>query len=66
MRTVKAIKKPIIVTAQQLESPMSINTLEGTMHANTGDWLITGVHNEQWAIKAEIFNETYTIIEQEP
>lgn len=36
-----------------------INTLEGTMEANSGDWIIRGVEGEFYPCKPEIFNKTY-------
>lgn len=37
-----------------------IKTLEGTMIANTGDYIIQGVHGEIYPCKADIFQNTYT------
>ena len=37
-----------------------IKTLEGTMIANTGDYIIKGVHGEIYPCKADIFQKTYT------
>lgn len=36
-----------------------IPTLEGNMIINDGDWILTGVDGEHWAVKNEIFNKTY-------
>lgn len=36
-----------------------IPTLEGKMIINDGDWILTGVDGEHWAVKNEIFNKTY-------
>jgi len=36
-----------------------IKTLEGTMVASVGDWIIKGVQGEFYPIKDEIFRETY-------
>lgn len=36
-----------------------ITTLEGNMIINNGDWILTGVDGEHWAVKDEIFNKTY-------
>lgn len=56
-------KKPIVIEAYQTDKEMDIDTLEGTMHANIGDWIITGVHGEQYPCKADIFEETYEEVE---
>ena len=37
-----------------------IKTLEGTMIANAGDYIIQGVHGEIYPCKADIFQKTYT------
>lgn len=36
-----------------------IETLEGVMVANVGDYIIKGVKGEYYPCKAEIFHETY-------
>ena len=36
-----------------------IFTLEGTMRAAPGDWIIRGVHGEHYPCKPEIFRQTY-------
>lgn len=52
-------KKPVIVDAYQTDVELDIPTLEGTMHASVGDYIITGVHGEQYPCKPDIFEETY-------
>lgn len=42
---------------------MFINTLEGEMAADVGDWIIKGVVGEFYPIKAPIFHETYARID---
>ena len=41
-----------------------INTLEGTMHASKGDFIIKGVHGEYYPCKPDIFAETYEKVEE--
>ncbi|MBC9701111.1 MAG: hypothetical protein H9W83_00760 [Leuconostoc sp.] len=36
-----------------------VNTLEGKMYFNNGDYLIKGVHDEIYSCKPDIFEETY-------
>jgi hypothetical protein len=36
-----------------------IDTLEGQMLANKGDWVVRGVHAELYPCKPDIFKETY-------
>ena len=51
-------KKPVVVDAYQADHVMLIKTLEGSMCANPGDWITTGVHNERYPCKPDIFAET--------
>lgn len=59
----KFIKKQIVVEAYQTDVPIDIETLEGTMHANKGDWIVTGVEGEKYPVKKEIFEKTYTAVD---
>ena len=52
-------KKPVVIEAYQTDSEFNIVTLEGTMHANIGDYIITGVHGEVYPCKPDTFEETY-------
>ncbi len=52
-------KKPAVVEAFQTDKELVIHTLEGDMKADAGDWIITGVHGEQYPCKPDIFEETY-------
>ena len=38
---------------------MAVKTLEGTMHAMPGDWIIKGVKGEFYPCKPDIFEATY-------
>ncbi len=38
---------------------LDIETLEGTMTAREGDWIIQGVHGEVYPCKPDIFAKTY-------
>jgi hypothetical protein len=38
---------------------LSIETLEGTMEADIGDWIIRGVKGELYPCKPDIFAATY-------
>ena len=42
---------------------LKIQTLEGVMTANVGDWIIKGVQGEFYPIKPDIFEETYELVE---
>lgn len=52
-------KLPIPITVYQTDKEMNIETLEGVMHANVGDYIITGVNGEQYPCKPNIFEKTY-------
>ena len=48
-----------IVASNEDETSISISTLEGTMTANIGDYIIKGVKGEFYPCKANIFEQTY-------
>ena len=58
-------KKPVIIEAYQTDRELDIITMEGKMHASIGDWIITGVHGEQYPCKPDIFEKTYERVEEE-
>lgn len=39
----------------------SIETIEGSMKALAGDWIIRGVQGEFYPVKPEIFDQTYEV-----
>lgn len=42
---------------------MTIHTLEGNMLTSPGDYIITGVNEEQYPCKLDIFEKTYELVE---
>jgi hypothetical protein len=52
-------KRPVVIQAYQTDKEMVIETLEGSMKASVGDWIITGVKGEQYPCKPDIFEVTY-------
>lgn len=56
-------KKPVVVDAYQTQKSMYIETLEGIMHAEPGDWIITGVNGEKYPCKPDIFEKTYESVD---
>jgi hypothetical protein len=42
-----------------LENYLTIQTLEGEMRADVGDWIIKGVQGELYPCKPDIFEKTY-------
>ena len=57
-------KKPVVVEAYQTDKELEIETLEGVMHASVGDYIITGVQEEKYPCKPDIFEATYELIEK--
>ena len=58
-------KKPVVIDAEQTFVEVTIDTLEGTMKASPGDWIITGVNGERYPCKPDIFAKTYEPVESE-
>lgn len=42
------------------EDGLQLKTLEGSLHASVGDYIIKGVHGEFYPCKPDIFEETYS------
>jgi hypothetical protein len=57
--SVKGIKLPIE------EQVIDIETLEGTMRADVGDWIIKGVNGEFYPCKPDIFEKSYEPVGEE-
>jgi hypothetical protein len=55
-------KKPVVIEAVQTQEEVIIETLEGNMKANPGDWIITGVNGERYPCKPDIFEKTYELV----
>jgi hypothetical protein len=62
-KKMKFRKKPVVIEAVKLTEPMKVFTLEGEMHGNIGDWMITGVKGETYFCKPDIFEMTYEAVE---
>lgn len=52
-------KKPLVVEAYVATEEEYIETLEGTMKANVGDYVITGIKGEKYPCKPDVFHGTY-------
>ena len=52
-------KKPVIIEAYQTDIERPITTLEGTMIASPGDFIIRGVIGEIYPCKPDVFEKTY-------
>lgn len=56
-------KIPVVIEAYQTDEEMEIETLEGVMKANKGDWIIKGVKGELYPCKPDVFEMTYEKVE---
>jgi hypothetical protein len=57
----KAIKKPIAVRCIQIDEAFEVETLEGKMKGQPGDWLMIGINGEMYPCAREIFEKTYDL-----
>lgn len=58
-------KKPVTIDAVQIPAEEYVDTLEGRMRGNPGDWKVTGVEGEQYFVAKDIFAKTYEPIDAE-
>lgn len=61
---IRVRKKPVEVEAWKTDRKIYIETLEGTMEARPGDWIIRGVNGELYPCKPDVFEKTYEIIDK--
>lgn len=64
MKWRKARKKPVIIKFREVNGVELIKTKEGTLRADTTDYIIRGVEGEIYPIDKKIFHKTYEIIEE--
>ena len=57
-------KIPVVIEAYQTDEEMEIETLEGVMKANKGDWIIRGVKGELYPCKPDVFDMTYKKVKE--
>lgn len=56
-------KRPVVVTAIQINEPFRCNSLEGDYkQGKPGDYLIKGIDGENYICDKEIFENTYDFI----
>ena len=58
-------KKPIVITAQKMDEPFQVETLEGVMSGKAGDYLVTGIRGEQYPCDSAIFEASYDEVSAE-
>ena len=56
-------KRPVVIDAKQLTQRVEIDTREGTVVGEPGDYLIVGVEGEIYPCGREIFEQTYEEVE---
>lgn len=63
-KEVYAMKKPIPIPimVRHMTERFQVETLEGIMTGEPGDWLATGIKGEMYPIKADVFEDTYDIM----
>lgn len=61
-KTPAYVDERILPSGEGMKS-LSINTLEGAMWVDTGDWVICGVKGEFYPCKPDIFEATYELAE---
>lgn len=44
---------------------VKLDTLEGEMTGHQGDYLVQGNHDDVWIVQRNIFEDTYTILEND-
>lgn len=49
-----------------MSEAFTVDTLEGTMTGQAGDFLIIGIQGEQYPCKKAIFEATYELVQDEP
>ena len=59
----KFMKIPVEIEAYQTDEEVYIETLEGVMKADKGDWIIKGVKGELYPCKPDVFEITYEKVE---
>lgn len=57
-------KIPVTVSAYRTDEEVEIETLEGVMKADRGDWIIRGVKGELYPCKNDVFEMTYKKVEE--
>lgn len=57
------VHKPIAVQAYQMDEDFIVQTLEGEMRGNKGDYVIIGVKGELYPCFQDVFQESYILKE---
>jgi len=65
VKWLRFVKIPIVVEAYRTNRVLYIQTLEGVMKANVGDWIIKGIANEIYPCKHVVFEKSYQRVKTE-
>jgi len=57
----RVYRKKVPVLAKQMKRPFIVETLEGTMRGQSGDYLCVGIEGESWVVRRDIFEGTYEL-----
>lgn len=57
-------KKPIEIIAIRTPTEMYVKTKHGTVKAEPGDWIITGLDGEQYPCKDKVFRKLYEPVDE--
>jgi hypothetical protein len=58
---VQEYRKTALARAVQMTEVFQVETLEGVMEGQAGDWLMIGVNGEMYPCAAEVFNKSYEL-----
>lgn len=59
---VRALKKPIPITACEIDEAFTVETTEGVMTGRAGDWLMQGIRGELYICPADVFEQSYDVL----
>jgi hypothetical protein len=59
-----ALQRDKVKVLREDAGDLLIPTLEGTMRASVGDYVIRGVQGELYPCKPDIFEQTYDLVEE--
>jgi hypothetical protein len=55
----RVCKKPVAVAVEFASAGGTYNTLEGEVHYEAGDALLTGIRGERWPVRRHLFRSSY-------
>lgn len=59
---IRAKKKPVVIKAIKMSTPFFVDMPEGRVHGKPGDYLLIGIAGERYPCRADIFEESYSIV----